>query len=375
MVVAAVAIVIAAEPVAPGAAQPAGGAKTAAAVKPQPKVEVAFVLDTTGSMSGLIEGAKAKIWYIANQIVLGEPKPIVRMGLVAYRDKGDEYVTRVYDLTDNIDQVYTDLMKFQTGGGGDTPEHVNKALDDAVHKLSWSADKKTLKIIYLVGDSPPHNEYKDTPTYDKLTQQAIEKGIYVNTILCGGNTETAGIWKEIAKGAEGTFLAIAQDGGVVEIATPFDADMAKLNRDLVGTAVVYGSAREQAAQKALNTGAASYAAPAAAERGKFALNSGKVADRDLVKDAKEGKVDVAKLKQEELPADMQKMSPEEQKKHLADMSAKREKVTTELKELSAKRDEYIKQELAKNKDAKKGFDSQVLEVLKSQAARRDITYK
>jgi len=100
----------------------------------QPRVEVAFVLDTTGSMGGLIAGAKEKIWYIANQIVLGKPTPIVRMALVPYRDKGDEYVTKVFDLTDNIDQVYTDLMKFQAGGGGDSPENVNQALHDAVHK-------------------------------------------------------------------------------------------------------------------------------------------------------------------------------------------------------------------------------------------------
>ena len=68
-----------------------------------PTVEIAFVLDTTGSMSGLIAGAKAKIWAIANQIVLGEPKPIVRIALVPFRDKGDKYVTKVFNLTDNID--------------------------------------------------------------------------------------------------------------------------------------------------------------------------------------------------------------------------------------------------------------------------------
>ena len=74
---------------------PASGQAYVAEVPRQPMVEVAFVLDTTGSMGGLIAGAKAKIWAIANQIILGEPKPIVRMALVAYRDKGDNYVTKV----------------------------------------------------------------------------------------------------------------------------------------------------------------------------------------------------------------------------------------------------------------------------------------
>ncbi len=176
--------------------------KPAPAKQAAPRVEVAFVVDTTGSMSGLIAAAKAKIWGIANQIVLGKPKPVVKMALVPYRDKGDAYVTKVFDLTDNIDQVYTDLMAFSAGGGGDTPENVNQALHDAVTKLSWSKDPKTLKIIYLVGDCPPHNEYTDVPTYDKLAKKAIESGIYVNTILCGGNAQAKAVWQDIARRAD-----------------------------------------------------------------------------------------------------------------------------------------------------------------------------
>src|SRR5205814_5417274 len=70
-----------------------------------PKVEVVFVLDTTGSMGGLIDAAKQKIWSICNQIASGQPTPHVKIGLVAFRDRGDEYVTRVHDLTDDLDAV------------------------------------------------------------------------------------------------------------------------------------------------------------------------------------------------------------------------------------------------------------------------------
>src|SRR3954469_13380196 len=98
----------------------------------KPKVEVVFALDTTGSMGGLIEGAKQRIWSISNQIASGRPTPDLRVGLVAYRDKGDAYVTRVSDLTDDLDAVHAALKGFQAAGGGDTPESVNQALDDAV---------------------------------------------------------------------------------------------------------------------------------------------------------------------------------------------------------------------------------------------------
>src|SRR6478672_8207269 len=92
------------------------------------RVEVVFCLDTTGSMGGLIDGAKAKIWAICNQIAGGKPTPALKVGLVAFRDRGDEYVTKVFDLTDDLDAVYSDLKKFVAAGGGDVPESVNQAL-------------------------------------------------------------------------------------------------------------------------------------------------------------------------------------------------------------------------------------------------------
>src|SRR4051794_14904662 len=69
----------------------------------RPKVEVVFCLDTTGSMGGLIDGAKARIWAICNQIASGKPTPDLKVGLVAFRDRGDEYVTKVFDLSDDLD--------------------------------------------------------------------------------------------------------------------------------------------------------------------------------------------------------------------------------------------------------------------------------
>src|SRR2546430_12812575 len=84
----------------------------------KPRVEVVFCLDTTGSMGGLIDGAKQKIWSICNQIAGGKPTPELKVGLVAYRDRGDQYVTKVFDLTDDLDKVHVNLMSFKADGGG-----------------------------------------------------------------------------------------------------------------------------------------------------------------------------------------------------------------------------------------------------------------
>src|SRR5262245_3530830 len=87
------------------------------AEKPKkPQGEVVFCLDTTGSMGGLLEGAKAKIWAICNQIANGKPTPDLKVGLVAFRDRGDEYITKVFELTDDLDAIHGHLKTFKAAG-------------------------------------------------------------------------------------------------------------------------------------------------------------------------------------------------------------------------------------------------------------------
>jgi len=101
-------------------------------------LEMVFVLDTTGSMGGLLEGAKQRIWGIVNEVMQSSSHPLVRIGLVAYRDHGDEYVTKVLPLTNDLDKVYTTLMDYRAEGGGDTPEDVRRALADGIRRAGWS---------------------------------------------------------------------------------------------------------------------------------------------------------------------------------------------------------------------------------------------
>ena len=82
-------------------------------------IEVVFAIDTTGSMGGLLEAAKEKVWSIATTMASTNPAPNIKMGLVAYRDRGDAYVTKVFDLNSDLDSVYAELMDFQAQGGGD----------------------------------------------------------------------------------------------------------------------------------------------------------------------------------------------------------------------------------------------------------------
>ena len=107
------------------------------------------------------------------------------MALVAYRDRGDAYVTQREPLTDDIDAVYAELQQFAADGGGDTPESVNQALHEAVTKLAWSQDADVYRAIFLVGDAPPHLDYQDDVEFGDSVALARQKGIVINTVQCG----------------------------------------------------------------------------------------------------------------------------------------------------------------------------------------------
>ena len=344
----------------------------------KPRMEVCFVLDTTGSMSGLIEGAKQKIWSIANEMVSAKPAPELRLGLIGYRDRADDYIVKSFDLTNDIDAVYANLRSFAAGGGGDTPESVNEAMNEAVTKMSWSTDRSVLKIIFLVGDAPPHMDYANAPKYPDICQAAVKKDLIINTVQCGTMGETTPIWKEIAKLSEGSYAAIAQEGGMVAISTPMDTELAELNRKIGTTLVAYGTLgmrREVAAKQV-----ASEAAPATvvADRLSFNTKSGKAVqgEGELLDTLASGKLKLADVKKEELPTEWQKLDDTQLTAEVAKKQKEREALQARIVKLNQQRDEYLAAERKKLAASAKadGFDEQVAATIRSQAAKKGISY-
>lgn len=121
-----------------------------------PRIDVCFVLDTTGSMGGPIEGAKQRIWSIANEIVAARPFPMVRFSLVAYRNRGDRVVARVTPLTEDLDAIHVDLRGFRSAGGKNLPEAEERALRGAVSQIGWDDERDVSKVIYLIGAASQH---------------------------------------------------------------------------------------------------------------------------------------------------------------------------------------------------------------------------
>jgi len=338
----------------------------------KPLVEVAFVLDTTGSMSGLIENAKRKIWSIATSIVDANPSAEVKMALVAYRDIGDEYVTKKFDLTTDIQGLYAELLKFRAQGGGDWPESVNEALDVAVTKLSWSQNKEVRKIIFMVGDAPPHMDYKQDRKYADVLHDARARGILVNAVQAGRARDTERFWREIAQLGDGKYIPIPQDGGIARvIVTPYDREIIELQIRLNRTVLPYG---KRAQQMEIRNRLDNVAAAPSSTATDIAVYQNKVGrgvvstDGDLVADTASGRIKLESVPDAELPETLQKLSPSARKTEVERQSAERKALDDKLSELVRKRDEHAAAERRKEpaETRRDSFDQVVEETLRMQ---------
>ncbi len=325
-------------------------------------VDIVFAVDTTGSMGGLLDGAKRTVWSIANQVRSIDPNADLRVGLVAYRDLGDDYVTKDFSLTTDLDAMYVELSSYQAAGGGDVPENVDAALYDAVHKMKWRSGAK--KMIFLVGDAPPSTR-GEVPTFEQTAQQAAKMQIKINTIRCGQDGDTARAWQQIALLGSGEFSTIQQDGGVQQIATPYDDKMAALAAEIDSTVVVYGDDSVRGAYDTKREVAAAAPAAARADRGVYYAKKGTVSaapSEDAVAGIATGTMNLDGLEEGKLPSDMQGKSKAELKAELEARANKREKAQKEMADLAKQRDEYI----AKNKKDEGGFDGVVKKTLEAQ---------
>jgi hypothetical protein len=345
----------------------------------KPTVEVAFVLDTTGSMGGLIEGAKRKIWSIATAIVDSNPDADIRMGLVAYRDIGDDYVTKTFDLTTDIQDLYANLLELKARGGGDWPESVNEALDVAVNKLRWTLTSDTRRIVFLVGDAPPHMDYAQDTKYPTTLAVAKQKDIIVNAVLAGTARDTERVWREIAQGGNGRFIPIPQDGGqVVIIETPYDEDIIILQKQINGTVIPYGprAFQKRTEDKTMQLSQVAAAAPAQASEmasylNKRAMRSSEAVtgDGDLVSDVSSGRQKLASLKDEELPDNLRALKPEQRAAELDRQMKDRKALNEKLAGLVAKRDRFVAEARDKAPPKASSFDRVVEETLRAQIKR------
>lgn len=175
-------------------------------------VDVAIVLDTTGSMQGQIDRLKQTLKAIHYQLTSLPTRPDIRFGMVAYRDRGDEYLTRVTPLTSDIKAYQKMLDVLIADGGGDRPEDLQTALAAAMHKLAWRAD--ALRIGFIISDAPPH-AYPDADyTYLDAMKEGLRRGIKWVSVGAGGlGLDGEVVFRQIAQFTMGEYVFVTQGGG------------------------------------------------------------------------------------------------------------------------------------------------------------------
>jgi hypothetical protein len=263
--------------------------------------------------------------------------------------------------------------------------------------MSWSTDGETYKVIFLVGDAPPHMDYKNEVQYPAICEQAVRNDLIINTIQCGNMGSTVVPWRDIADKSEGAYVAIGQGGDMILVATPMDKEIAELRASIAGTRRGYGGAEALAkAHDVERAMAEPDAAPSGAARASFMLKKESAAKgryergdasalAELKRDAIGGHADLfeaiaydavtwEELEEEKLPEELRKLDKEDRAEYVKKKLEERNELETKLLTLTREREEYLAAERKKLANKKDGFDEEVGKVIREQAKKKGIVY-
>ena len=342
-------------------------------------IQLAILLDTSNSMDGLINQAKAQLWEIVNELTEAKRKgdpPKLNVALYEYGNNGlsagENYIRMVAPLTDDLDLISEELFKLTTNGGH---EYCGAVIDAAARELKWIKDDSALKLIFIAGNEP---FTQGQINYADACEKAIAKGIIVNTIHCGSYNEgIKGSWNSGAALADGAYLNIDHNQKIAHIDAPQDAELIKLGAKLNDTYVYYGAmgAKNKMRQTAQDTNAKKLAPAVMASRAvtKSSVNYSN-SSWDIIDGEEAGLVKVAEMIEEELPEELKGKTVDERKEYIQEKKQEREKIQKQIKKLNKEREEYLKEkrkENAKNKT----LDSAVIKAIRKQAEKKDFVFK
>ncbi|MEO6252008.1 MAG: vWA domain-containing protein [Ferruginibacter sp.] len=347
-----------------------------------PKIQVAILLDVSGSMDGLIEQAKAQLWNMVS--VMGKAQcngaaPKIEIALYEYgrttNDAKAGYVKKINGFINDLDSLSQNLFSLKTNGGD---EYCGQVIYSSLQELQWDALPENYKVIFIAGNE---DFLQGNLHYTKACTEAKNKGVVVNTIYCGDKMQ--GIkehWNLAGECGNGSFTNINQNAKEEDIPTPYDSLIYSYNEKLNGTYIAYGSGgrgyqQKQSAMDAANT---TMSKSAGIKRIKAKGNAAVYnnAQWDLV-DAKDRDGDgvLDKIDKKELPDSLKDKSTEELKKIVGEKSKERTAVQKEIATLNTKRDAYIAAQKAKNATNKNNaatLETEVERIIKEQARRYNM---
>lgn len=340
-------------------------------------IQVALLLDTSNSMDGLIEQAKAQLWEIVNELSYarcGDHKIKLEIALYEYGNdrlpSSEGYIRQVLSFSEDLDEISKELFSLTTNGGN---EFCGKVINTSINQLDWRKSNDHLKLIFIAGNEPFTQgpvHYKDAAT------DANEKGITINTIFCGNYRQGIDTrWKEGADITYGEYSAIDHNRETIHIATPYDDVILKLNHRLNDTYIYYGSTgvQKKSLQRQQDSNARSYSEANAVSRAvskssKFYKNE----SWDLVDAAKRKDFELEDISEEALPQTLQQKSKSERKQYIVEKSKERAEIQQQIQELNKKRVEYIKNN--RNKE-ERNLETALLNAIKKQGESKSFSWE
>ena len=350
-------------------------------VNNKPKIQLAILLDTSSSMSGLINQSRNQLWQVVNEFSRTKKNGVTPTLEVAVYEYGNSnlpstngYIRQVTALTTELDQVSEGLFALTTNGGD---EYCGYVIKTAVTGLKWSKSKHDIKAIFIAGNEP----FTQGPVpFQEAIAVAKRKGITINTIHAGNHNEGAQSgWKDGAILAGGDYMSIDQNHRVVHIDAPQDKRIAELNTKLNQTYVPYGTQgrakadrqREQDA-KSRSISSGLLAKRAESKSSKMYNNS----SWDLVDAFETGEVKLEQLPEEELPAAMKKMGKAKQEQYVIGKAKERKKIQEEIATLSKSRNAYVAKEQRKTaKTNVNTVNDAVTKAIRKQAKNKNYVFE
>ncbi|MCA9185942.1 MAG: VWA domain-containing protein [Pirellulaceae bacterium] len=337
----------------------------------KPIVQIAILLDNSGSMSGLIDQARSELWKIVNSFITAEidgQRPQLQVALYHY---GNPPATQLSTLTDDLDSISDALFGIQISGGS---EFCGEVIQKATEELNWSQAPDDLKVIFIAGNEPFSQGSVD---YRKACQAAIAKGIIVNTIHCGNGIPDD--WRDGAQLADGKAMSIDHNQAVVDFEAPQDEEIARLGVELNKTYVAYGADGNEKLelQARQDANAANLSSSVAAQRGLAKANHLYCnSSWDLCDAVRDGTIKLEKLAKDQLPEDLRKLSLEELKMHVDNMQAQRVKIQEQINQLNRARNEFVAEKMKELQDEQGAdtLDNAIINTIRIQAEERKFSF-
>jgi len=338
-------------------------------------IDLVLCLDTSGSMDGLIDAARRKMWEIVNECALARPAPVLRVALLSYGGPGSEddgYVVVQTAFTTDLDLVSEKLFALRTNGG---TEYVGRVVKTSVDRLQWGG-AESAKILFVAGNESADQDRQ--AQFRDVVKHAAGLGVRVNAIYCGGaDDQDAAGWREVATLGGGRYATIDMNHGTVAVVSPYDKDLEELSRKVNTTYLGYGRKAEEAKARQSREDGNAAAAPAAGADRAAAKASGLYDNRgwDLVDKSSEKDFDVAKVADADLPEEMRKMTLDEKKAFIETKKQERVAINARIQELAEKRRVFVQGEMAKQGlDDSKALDRAVRDAIREQAGEKGFTF-